>query len=65
MKTIYYDLDARHRVEAGAVIIMDVNKPNLDATEKDAMDLKKNPNQLMNQIQSLYLPKERQGENYR
>ena len=41
MKTTYYDLDARHRVEAGAVIIMDVNKPNLDAREKDAVGLRK------------------------
>ena len=41
LKTIYYDLDARHRVEAGAVIIMDVNKPHLDASEKDAVGLRK------------------------
>ena len=41
LKTIYYDLDARHRVEAGAVIIMDVNKPHLDAREKDAVGLRK------------------------
>ena len=41
MKTIYYNLDARHRVEAGAIIVMDVNKPHLDAREKDAVGLRK------------------------
>ena len=41
MKTIYYDLDTRHRVEAGAVIIIDVNKPHLDVSKKDAMGLEK------------------------
>ena len=64
LKTIYYDLDARHRVKAGAVIVMDVNKPHLDASEKDAVGLRKST-QLKNQLQSLYLPKERQGENYK
>ena len=41
MKTIYYDLDARHRVKAGTVIVMDVYKPHLDAREKDAVGLRK------------------------
>ena len=46
MKTIYYDLDARHRVEAGAVIIMDVNKPHLDASGKEPMGLEKSKSAL-------------------